>query len=151
MYRALALAALMASAAFAAQPNFTGDWKLAVGKSEFGQFPPPSAMSQKVTHEDPSLKVATKMSTDNGDFEFAGNYSTDGKETTNEFGPASMKSTAKWEGEVLVIDTKGRFGDNDLTMKDRWTLSADGKTMTLVRRWSSSMGDVDQKLVFEKQ
>ena len=134
-----------------AKPNFTGDWKLVAAKSDFGQFPPPSAMSQKVTHEDPSLKSATKMATDNGDFDFESTYSTDGKETTNAFGPSEMKSVAKWEGETLSIQTKGQFGDSEVTILDKWDISADGKTLTVSRKFTSSQGEMIQKLVLEKK
>lgn len=133
------------------KPSFTGDWKLNSAKSEFGQFPAPSSMSQKVTHDDPALKVATKMATDNGDFDFESTYSTDGKETSNSFGPNPMKSVAQWEGEVLTIQTKGQFGDNEVTIKDKWTLSEDGKTITIQRHFASAMGEMDQKLTLEKQ
>ncbi len=148
--RILTLAALLAAAA-CAKPNFAGDWKMNASRSEFGQFPAPSALTQKITHEDPSLKVASKMSTDNGDFEFESVYTTDGKECTNQFGPNPVKSTLKWDAETLVIDSKGQFGDNDFTMQDKWDLSEDGKTLTLRRHWSSSRGEMDQKIVFDKQ
>lgn len=140
-------------AAAAAQPkvNFAGDWKLNVSKSDFGAFPAPTAMSQKNTHEEPSLKVAVKMSTDSGDFDFESSYRTDGTETSNQFGPNEMKSKASWEGDVLVINTKGNFGDTEVTMVDKWTLSADSKTLTIQRHWASSRGEMDQKLVLEKQ
>jgi hypothetical protein len=141
------LAALPATA----KPNFTGDWKLSSAKSDFGQFPAPSSMTQKATHDDPALKIAAKMVTDNGDFEFESTYSTDGKETTNTFGPSEMKSVAKWEGDTLTIETKGSFGDSEVTIQDKWELSADGKTITIRRHFASSQGEVDQKLVFEKQ
>jgi hypothetical protein len=134
-----------------AKPNFTGDWKLNVTKSDFGQFPPPSAMTQKATHDDPALKVAAKMSTDQGDFEYESNYSTDGKETTNNFGPSAMKSVAKWDGDTLSIQTKGTFGDAEMTITDKWQLSEDGKTLTITRHFVSSMGEMDQKMVLEKQ
>lgn len=149
-WRLLCATALLALAA-AAKPNFAGDWKLNASKSDFGQFPAPSTMTQKIEHADPSMKVASKMATDNGDFEFTSTYSTDGKETTNAFGPNEMKSTAKYEGEVLVIETKGSFGGNDVTMKDQWELSGDGKTITVKRHFASSQGEMDQKLVLEKQ
>ena len=135
----------------AAKPNFTGDWKLNAAKSDFGQFPAPSAMSQKATHEEPSLKVATKMATDNGDMEFESTYSTDGKETTNSFGPNAMKSVAKWEGDTLTIQTKGQFGDAEVTIQDKWELSADGKSITIRRHFASSQGELEQKMVLEKQ
>ncbi len=144
---------LLSLAAFSAhaKPNFTGDWKLNITKSDFGQFPAPSSMSQKASHEDPSLKVATKMAMDNGDFDFESTYSTDGKETTNTFGPNAMKSVAKWEGDILSIQTKGQFGDNELTILDKWEVSADGKTLTMHRQFTSSQGELVQKLVLEKQ
>ena len=134
-----------------AKPNFTGDWKLNTAKSDFGQFPAPSSMTQKATHDDPALKVATKMATENGDLEFESVYSTDGKETTNTFGPGSMKSVAKWEGDTLTVQTKGQFGDSEITIQDKWEASADGKTVTIHRHFASSQGESDQKLVFDKQ
>jgi hypothetical protein len=133
------------------KPNFTGDWKLNTAKSDFGQFPAPSSMTQKVTHDDPSLKAAVKMATDNGDFEFESTYSTDGKETTNTFGPNEMKSVAKWEGDTLTIQTKGQFGDSEVTIQDKWALSEDGKTITIQRHFASSQGEMDQKIVLEKR
>jgi hypothetical protein len=147
----LTLLAALAAVSLAAAPNFSGDWKMVPAKSEFGAFPAPSAMSQKVTHAEPSLKVSTRMATDNGDFDFDSAYTTDGKESTNQFGPNDMKSTVKWDADTLVIDTKGSFGDTELTIKDKWTLSEDGKTLTITRHFSSARGEVDQKVVLEKQ
>jgi hypothetical protein len=150
---ALVLMACLGLAALAAQakPNFTGDWKLSAAKSDFGQFPAPSSLTQKVVHEEPSLKVSAKVTTDNGDMNFDGIYKTDGAETTNQFGPNEMKSKAVWEGESLMVTSKGQFGDAEVTIKDQWDLSADGKTLTMSRHWSSSMGEMDQKMVLEKQ
>lgn len=149
----LLFAACLGVSAIAAQakPNFSGDWKLDTAKSDFGGFPGPSSMTQKISHEDPSLKIAAKMSTDNGDFDFESRYTTDGKESVNQFGPNSMKSTLTWEADVLLINSKGQFGDNEVTMKDKWELSGDGTTLTVSRHFSSSQGEMDQKLIFQKQ
>ncbi len=92
------------------------------------------------------------MASDRGEFEFTSNYTTDGKECTNQgFGGSESKSTLKWEGDNLIIETKGAFGDNPYTMEDKWTLSDAGKVLTVLRHFSSGMGEMDQKLVFEKQ
>ena len=142
----------LAAAAFAAPPNFTGDWKLNAGKSDFGQWPAPSSMTQKVTHSEPKLTVAVKQSSEMGDFDTNASYTTDGKECTNPgFQGAELKSIVKWDGDALTIETKGKFGDNDFTMKDKWTLSPDGKALTINRHFASSMGELDQKIVLEKQ
>jgi hypothetical protein len=150
--RLATLALIAVSAAFAAPPDLSGNWKLNASKSDFGQFPAPSSLTQKVTHAEPKLTVALSMKSDMGDFDATSNYTTDGKESTNQgFGGTEAKSTAKWEGDALVMETKGSFGDNAYTMKDKWTLSEDGKVLTIARHFSSGMGDLDQKIVLEKQ
>ena len=150
------LVAILASITLAALPalaasNFSGEWKLNTSKSNFGEMPPPQSMTQKIAHNEPKLKVAVKMSGQMGDIEFESNYTTDGKECTNEFNGNTSKSTAKWSGDALLFEIKGRFGDNDFTMRDKWTLTEGGKTLTFDRHFSSSMGEGDQKLVFDKR
>jgi hypothetical protein len=147
---ALVIPALSAPAAFA-KANFSGDWKLNTSKSQFGEMPPPQSMSQKISHNDPKLAVAVKMTGEMGEWEWQANYTTDGAESTNTFRDNPSKSVVKWDGDSLLFDTKGRFGDNDFTMKEKWTLSPDGKTLTMERHFSSSYGEGDQKLVMEKQ
>jgi hypothetical protein len=78
-------------------------------------------------------------------------YSTDGKETTNTVRGNEVKSTAKWEGDELAIAGKAQFNGADVTLTDRWSLSADGKTLTILRHVNSPMGETDQKIVLEKQ
>jgi hypothetical protein len=39
-----------------AKPNFTGQWKMDAGKSDFGQFPAPEKFERKITHNEPSLE-----------------------------------------------------------------------------------------------
>jgi hypothetical protein len=148
VFAVLAMAALPALA----KPNFTGDWKLNASKSTFGQMPPPDSMTWKIKHDDPKLSNATKQSSQMGDFDQQLTYTTDGKESTNEgFQGSTMKSVAKWDGDTLVIDTKGQFGDNEVTISQKWTLAADGKTLTVVQSFKSAMGEGEQKLVFDKQ
>ncbi len=150
---AILATSILVSAAFAAAatPNLTGDWKLNLSKSDLGQMPAPSSMTQKVTHEDPKIKVAVKQSSDMGDFEYEASYTTDGKESVNTVMNNEAKSVVKWDAGTLLFDTKGKFGDNDFNMKDKWTLAPDGKVLTVERHFSSSMGEGDQKLVFDKQ
>ncbi|MGC4054160.1 MAG: hypothetical protein QM757_34170 [Paludibaculum sp.] len=143
--------AFLTTAFAAAAPNFTGSWKLNTSKSDFGQFPAPSSMTQTVTHDEPKIKIAMKQTSDMGDMEFEREYTTDGKEYTNDMRGNPVKSVLKWDGDVLIITSKGKFGDNDFTMVDRWKLSEDGKTLTVNRHFSSDMGEMDNKLILEKQ
>jgi len=148
IFAVLTLAALPALA----KPNFSGDWKLNTSKSTFGQMPAPDSMTNKITHDDPKLSTATKQSGQMGEFEMQATYTTDGKECTNQgFGGSTNKSTLKWDGDTLMIETKGKFGDNEFTMTQKWTLSADGKALTVIQTFKSAMGEGEQKLVFDKQ
>jgi hypothetical protein len=133
-----------------AKPNFTGDWKLNAAKSSFGEFPAPSSLTMKIGHEDPNLKVATTMAGDFGEFSWEAAYTTDGKECTNTMRDSESKSVLKWEGDNLLINTKGSFGGNDMTISDKWNLSEDGKTLMIERKFSSSQGEMVQKLAMEK-
>lgn len=150
-FLAIMLLFSLAAVVAAAKPNFTGDWKLNTTKSDFGQMPAPNSMTQKIDHNDPDLKVHVKQSSDMGEFERDMKYTTDGKECVNTFRENPSTSVLKWDGDALAIETKGKFGDNEFTMKDRWTLSSDGKVLTMVRHFSSSFGEGEQKLVLEKQ
>jgi hypothetical protein len=141
----------LAAASAVAKPNFSGEWKLNTAKSDFGQMPAPDSMSQTIKHEDPKLEAHIKQSSQMGDIERDVKYTTDGKESTNMFRDSPSTSIVKWDGDALVFETKGRFGDNDYTLKDRWTLSEDGKTLTMQRLFSSSFGEMEQKAVLEKQ
>jgi len=148
IFAILALAALPALA----KPDFTGDWKLNTSKSTFGDFPGPDSMTIKIAHAEPKLSTVSKQSGQMGEFEMKSDYTTDGKECTNKgFQDAPIKSTVKWDGDTLAIDSKGQFGDADFTMTQKWTLSDDGKTLTVAQHIASAMGELDQKLIFEKQ
>ncbi len=134
-----------------AAPNFTGEWKLNVSKSDFGQMPPPNSRVDKIAHEGVNLTVVSKQSREQGDFTMEAKYTTDGKECTNQMFGNPFTSTLKWEGDVLVINTKGKFQDNDFTVVSKWTLAGDGKTLTINQHFSSGMGEGDAKVVLEKQ
>jgi hypothetical protein len=134
-----------------AKPNLTGTWKVDVTKSDFGSMPAPDSQTEVITHEDPNLKISVAQTGEMGDLNFDLAYTTDGKECTNTVAGNEMKSTLNWDGDDLVIDTKGNFDGTDFTAKDRWKLSEDGKTITIDRHISSAMGDADQKILLEKQ
>ena len=151
--RILTTLAILAPAALPAlaKPNFTGDWKLNASKSTFGEMPAPDSMTYKITHTDTKLVNATKQSSQmvtssNPDL------TTDGKDSTNEgFQGSTMKSMANWDGDTLVIATKGTFGDNEITMTQKWSLSTDGKTLTVAQSVKSPQGEFEVKYVLDKQ
>ncbi len=148
---AVLLAAAFGLAGAQAKPNFSGAWKLNAGRSDFGAMPAPDSRADKITHQEPDLTDSFTQSGQMGEVSAELKYSTDGKETTNTIRGIEIKSTAKWEGDDLVIAGKGSFNGADVTLNDRWSLSADGKTLTIQRHVNSPMGETDQKIVLEKQ
>lgn len=134
-----------------AKPNFSGDWKVNISKSDFGALPAPDSQTEQITHTDPDLKMHMAQTSQMGEMKYDAAYTTDGKEATNNANGNVFKSTVTWDGNDLAFDTKGSFNGNDFTAKDRWTLSEDGKTITVQRHLASSMGQTDQKIILEKQ
>jgi hypothetical protein len=135
-----------------AKSDFSGTWKVNIAKSDFGQMPPPDSQVEKIAHQDPDMKInINSTGGPQGDLNYDITYTTDGKENTNSVAGNEFKSTAQWDGDALVINTKGSFSGTDFTAKDRWTMSSDGKNITVDRHISSSMGEMDMKLLLEKQ
>ena len=135
-----------------ASSDFSGSWKMNSSKSDFGPLPPPDSRTEKITQQDTSIKDSIASTGGmGGDQAYDVTYDTTGKEVTNTVAGNDFKSTAKWDGDELVIETKGSFNGTDFTSKDRWTLSSDGKTLTRATHLSSAMGEADMKLVFDKQ
>src|ERR1700691_5145905 len=130
----LALAAMAAFGAAADKPNFSGDWTLDGAKSNFGQTRPLASMTRKIEQNGASVAVAQiEAGGPQGDVTITANYSTDAVPTTNQFRGADAKSTAKWEGDALMIVTSAKLVNTPITITERWTLSDDGKTMTVAQ------------------
>lgn len=133
------------------KPNFSGEWTLNESKSDFGPLPMPAKFVRKIEHNEPNLKSVTTQSGRQGEITTELSYTTDGKECTNTIRGAEVKGTAKWDGAVLVIESKREAGGQSLTMTERWTLLEDGKTITVALHMLSSQGEADIKMVLEKQ
>jgi hypothetical protein len=149
----LALLLCFALAAAAAEkPDFTGKWKLNASKSDLGQMPVPDKWEMTVEHKDPNVKSTTVTAGQMGERTMEAVYKTDGTETTNKgFGDSETKSTAKWDGGVLAIVTNMEFQGNKMTMESRWSLSGDGKVLTMDQTMKSDRGEFNMKRVLDKQ
>jgi hypothetical protein len=139
-----------APASSGAKPNFSGTWKLDVSKSDFGVLPPDNSRTFVIDHSDPVLKVAVSADTAQGKQDFTLNYTTDGKEAANSFGGLEMKSIMGWESATLVANGKFKYQDQDVTVKELWQLSDDGKTLIQSAHYTSPMGEMDTKMVYAK-
>ncbi|HEY0462231.1 MAG TPA: hypothetical protein VGC97_24065 [Pyrinomonadaceae bacterium] len=86
-------------------------------------------------------------------------YTLDGKESTAEVegrnGKMPVKLKAELEGSKLNLSRSSSFstpnGDFTSTTKETWTLSEDGKTLTVKRETESSRGTNSSEMVFTKK
>jgi hypothetical protein len=149
---ALAMA-FLATGLQAAQPDFTGEWKLNVAKSEYPPVvPAPEVMTRKIKHADPSLAISTYQKGPSGESTTELKYTTDGKEATNKMQGNDVKGTAKWEGDLLVIDSVREIqGAGELKFHEAWSLTEGGKVYKIATHIVAPQGEFDISLVFDKQ
>ena len=173
-----AMLCLSAAAAFAqTKPiDFSGSWMLDIPKSQINERMRIDGMNMTVAQTEKELKVTTETKRQAPPADAAANpnppgrgtgrgfgdgtvaYSLDGKETVVEVegpnGKMPIKYMAKLEpGKANLSSTRslsGPQGDITITTKDAWSLSADGKTLTVVREQSSPRGTATSTLVFVK-
>ena len=148
---AVLFAALVASATAYAVPNLTGDWKLNVSKSNYGSFPAPQAMTRKIVLTGAKLSMTTTQKGAQGEVTTQLNYTTDGKEGVNKTQTGDSKGSAQWIGDKLMIESSREMQGATLKQKEIWTLSADGKTLTIDAHVSIPNGEFDVRQVLEKQ
>lgn len=149
LFTALTLCLLTAFAsAQTKQPNLTGTWKMNAEKSKFEQGGP-SGITIKFDHKDSSLSETLTLTSDGNDRSVDLKYTTDGKETPQDVMGRNAQTSAKWEGDALMITWKA---DGDGGFNRKITVSADGKTMTMVVKQASGDGSTStDTVVLEKQ
>ncbi len=129
-----------------AAPDFSGSWMLNVGKSQYGQFPAPEVMMRTVKMDGTSMTMSTYQKGAQGEVTSEWKYTTDGKPSTN----GTSTGSAAWYGDTLVIESAREAQGARLTQRDVWSLSADGKTLTVNTKVKLPNGEFDVKQVFEK-
>jgi hypothetical protein len=158
LYACAALLVLVVSASAWAQdakPNFTGKWNLDVAKSDFGPMPPPDSVVHVIEHKEPNLKVVTTTKSAQGEITNERSLTTDGKENVNKMrmGPEEQQvtSTSKWNGKSLATSFKLSAQGTEFEISDSWTLSDDGKVLTVSRGIKAPQGEFTSTTVFNKQ
>src|SRR5262245_3960127 len=102
-----------------AKPNFTGEWKYVPAKSDYGRIPAPKEMTRSIKHDDPKLSLTTKQSGEKGELTTSYTYTTDGKESLNKTKFGDVTVVAKWEGDVLVVESTRQVQGGEAKQTDR--------------------------------
>ena len=155
----IAPAFLFAFTTKAYRSNFSGEWKLNESKSDLGAMAQFATKAIKTQQNDNSIAISrTAPSFDGGDATTSETLGFDGKEVESTvFGNSKRKASAKWSDDgnaltvnyILNLDFNGQTFDVKGT--ETWTLSSDGKTLTVQTNAASPQGDITAKAVYDKQ
>jgi len=122
-------------------PDFTGVWVLNLERSILrGQAPKRIVM--QIEHREPRLVQQIHFTSADGverRMTFA--YET-GAETTNSLGGAPARTSARWEGEELVVESKVKTPCREVHFEDHWSVSDDGRTLTMAHRNDDLAGQI---------
>lgn len=130
-----------------ARPDFTGVWELNLKRSILRGSTPKRIVMQ-IEHREPRLVQQIHFTRADGvekRMTFA--YET-GAETTNSLGGAPARTSARWEGEELVIESRVTTPCREVHFEDHWSVSDDGRTLTMAHRDDDLAGQIS---VLEKR
>jgi hypothetical protein len=145
--------------------NFSGTWILDKSKSDLSQFigigedaekAQNASITMAVEQEDSSLRVTRILKTRGDERKEIHTYKINGNETTNTgFHGETVVARAFWEGDKLVVvstRTK-RVLTKAISAESRavWSLSADGKTLTIAAQVNSPRGEQRVRAVFDNR
>ena len=147
----LSLLASVSICLAAPKPNFSGSWKMNAAKSDFGRMPVPAKLERIIKHSEPKMTVQSLTSSPQGDLTSVSTYSTDGKESLNTVRGTQVKSVVSWVGPTLVVQSTRQVQGTEITAVEHWSLSVDGKVLTVVNKISSPAGVVEATTVMDRQ
>jgi len=176
----VAVLCITALALAAAGINLSGTWVLDKDKSDtpgrggFGGGPGggpagpgggpggrgprgPVDVTLVIKQTDSELQIVRKTNREGQERETEQKFTLDGKENTNPagMGRGELKSKTKIDKDKIVIEGSQKMqtkrGDFDLQIKEVYTLSSDGKVLTIQTTRDTPMGENTSKQVFNKK
>lgn len=124
------------------QPDFTGLWEVNFEKSTMrGQQP--SRILMKIEHREPKVIQMIFVSHATGAEErLTFEYTTDGEESINSIRGNLCRTRAHWDRMELVIESSMKAPDREFNFKDCWSLSSDGRMLTMAHRNDDLAGQI---------
>src|SRR4051812_1949138 len=132
---ALGIWALSSFCAFSqnsSTPNLSGVWRRSPTESRPGARPP-AEMWVKVEHAGSDITFTIRTRNNGADEVNVERLRIGTEQNRNEMHGAPMLSKSAWSGSTLVVDSVTKFGNAELRMNTRWTVSADRQTLESVQ------------------
>jgi hypothetical protein len=125
-------------------PDFPGTWILNLAKSKLEEHSFIVSSTLVISCSGRTVEIDDTM---NGQKQQPWIYTTDGKQHLFALLPGGEEvAKANWKKSVLVTRLIGRKTKPPFDFTDRWTVSADGRTLT-----QESRGRLEQTFVYDKQ
>ncbi len=147
------------SGSLSAQADFSGTWAFNESKSTLGEGPMMSATSMTVNQQENLISIdLVQPSFEGGEMKRSEKYTLDGKESVNEgMMGSSVKTITSWSedkkelrfAKTIAFEMDGE--KMEMKLDDAWTLSDDGKTLTVKSSMKSDWGEMNTALVYDKK
>jgi len=151
-----------------AEPQFAGSWTLDRSQSQFpthegrahgapdgqaqAQPPQPPVVKLVVAQQGNTLKVTRTMTTGTREHSMTDTLVADGTDQSHQGYRGNVVTRAAFEGDRLVVTQthtkKGDQGDRTMSRQSIWTLSPDGRILTIETTMHSPRGDHAMKTVY---
>jgi len=146
-----------------AAPDFSGTWVLDASKSDQmsmgrqgGGGTPPN-ITLTIQQSGNELAITRTMEMGGNQRTSDQKFTLDGKENTNTamMGRGEMVSKSRWDGGTLVIEGTQKIssprGEMEIATKEAYSLSEDGKVLTITTTRTTPQGERTTKQVYNKQ
>ena len=147
--RVVCLFALGASLGLAQTPDLSGVWKADLSKDNPGG-PRLSGFTLLIEQKQDNLQEIAETVNQHGPYRAVSSYNLTGRETRDEVRGIPARSKASWQGAALVVESRV-FNTRPEALKKTYTLSADGRTLTLETAGSMNGREFQSKVSFDKQ
>jgi hypothetical protein len=132
----------------AGHPDFTGKWQADLKTSDFGPMGAPDSAVMNVTQKDVDVTIHSELVMAGNSRAWDATCKIDGKECKSTTGEVTL--SLQWQGDTLIVNRALSFNGMAIKIKETWSLSADGKTLTSARALETDQGNAEQKIIFTK-
>ncbi len=144
-------AAPTATPATTERPDFSGTWKLDYTKSKMGELPGrPHSRTDVIEHDGGKIRQVLYLDHGTSKDTTTYRYLADSSLCVNQVGDKEISSRVWWQGRSLQVHSKAKLLVFDLSLSERWVMSADRTTLAMTRHVKTPMGEDDQRLIFTR-
>jgi hypothetical protein len=143
----LAIASVAIVAEAQTRPDLNGTWRINPAQSKFfGARGAPRDLVIRLEQRGLTLRETVTVVNFNGRSTVSLNYRLDGREIVNRVDAEEIRSTARWNGDRLVIEWNDKGG----TFTRIFAFSGNSRTITINTRDSNPDGETDDLVVLER-